>query len=67
MAMDRVDRSRPLGHSRPQAPLPPGDGCEQLGMWYSATSRPVRDKQLSSPKRRIRDRARWPNRCDELL
>jgi penicillin-insensitive murein DD-endopeptidase len=52
---------------KPQAPLPPGDGCGQLGTWYSEHARPVRASQLERHKPRPPARVRWPSRCDDLL
>lgn len=50
-----------------QAPLPPGDGCDQLSFWFDTRAKAARRQALSSYKRNVREGNPWPLRCEALL
>jgi penicillin-insensitive murein endopeptidase len=54
-------------HCRPQAPLPAGDGCDQLGFWFDAAAQAARAKAQATYQRSVDVGRRWPELCDALL
>lgn len=52
---------------KPQARLPEGDGCDQLGFWFDREAQAAREKARAEYRKNIREGRRWPERCDALL
>jgi penicillin-insensitive murein endopeptidase len=50
-----------------QPPLPPGDGCAELGWWLGPAAGAARTKQHEQYQSRVDSRPPLPDRCGELL
>jgi len=56
------------GACRPQAPLPPGDGCDQtLAWWFSRDARAAAEKRRGVTTAARGKRPKLPARCRQLL
>jgi penicillin-insensitive murein endopeptidase len=50
-----------------QAPLPPGDGCDQLSWWFDEKAQADRQKEHQSYSSRVGAAAELPEKCRALL
>jgi penicillin-insensitive murein endopeptidase len=55
------------GECRPQAALPEGDGCGELGWWFSADAQADRDKAHDTYSAKVGAGPELPARCDSVL
>jgi penicillin-insensitive murein endopeptidase len=51
----------------PQAPLPPGDGCDGLAWWFDAKAQEAREKEHGSYSSRVGATPPLPERCAALI
>jgi penicillin-insensitive murein endopeptidase len=52
---------------KPQAPVPAGDGCQELEWWFSEEARTDREKALSRYRSKVVGKRKMPERCSEVL
>ena len=51
----------------PQAPLPPGDGCDALAWWFDPKAQEARAKEHESYHARVGATPPLPERCASLI
>jgi penicillin-insensitive murein endopeptidase len=51
----------------PQAPLPEGDGCDQLDFWLDAKAQAERKKAQTQYQQTVVQGRGWPAQCEALL
>ena len=52
---------------QPQAPLPPGDGCDKLAFWFDVDAQKARQTAKQDYQQSVRQGRGWPDRCNALL
>lgn len=52
---------------QPQAPLPPGDGCDKLDFWFDTDAQKARHEAQKTYQETVRNGRGWPERCNALL
>ncbi len=52
---------------KPQAPLPDGDGCDQLAWWFDEKAQADRKKARAEYRQNIVQGKGWPAQCEALL
>jgi penicillin-insensitive murein endopeptidase len=52
---------------QPQAPLPPGDGCDKLDFWFDVDAQKARQEAKKYYQQSVRQGRGWPDRCNALL
>jgi penicillin-insensitive murein endopeptidase len=52
---------------KPQAPLAPGDGCDELGFWLDASAQAERKRAQEEYQHKVVAGRGWPAECEALL